>query len=230
MKLIQGVLFQDFYSDKKKSDRSSSLDLRNTKILNLHWHSGFQTDGREELPQVSAFNAALPDSFISFSDRRKMLFSCGVHCYLYDYKIESVWNTPSSAISCLRKYQCVIAPDFSVFVDMPRALNVWNIYRNRWVASYWQSEGINVIPSASWGNVDSFEYCFDGLPENSVISVGHVAVGRDSSYRKLYRLGIETLIERKHPDKLIVYGEPLGFYPETEVVYVEGKIQQLRRI
>jgi len=43
-------------------------------------------------------------------------------------------------------------------------------------------------------------------------------------------LGIETLIERKHPDKLIVYGEPLGFYPETEVVYVEGKIQQLRKI
>lgn len=228
MNYEQGVLFRDFYSTERKSYAFASTVLRKRKILNLHWHSEFQTEGKEGMPKLRAFNEPLPNGFIPFSDRRKMLLPYGIHCYLYDYKIESLWNSPPAAINCLKQYKCVIAPDFSVFVDMPRAVNVWNIYRNRWVTSYWQKVGIRAVPSASWGNVDSFEYCFDGLPENSVIAIGHTAIGKDLSCRKLYRLGVETLIERKHPEKLIVYGASLDFCPETEVVYIEGKIQQLR--
>lgn len=89
---------------------------------------------------------------------------------------------------------------------------------------------IQAVPSASWGNVDSFEYCFDGLPENSIIAIGHTAIGKDCSYKKLYRMGVEALIERKRPTKLLVYGAPLGFNPSVEVIYYEGNIQKLRQL
>ena len=36
----------------------------------------------------------------------------------------------------------------------------------------WCMCGYNVIPTASWGNADSFKYCYEGLPENSIIAVG----------------------------------------------------------
>ena len=67
-----------------------------------------------------------------------------------------------------------------------------------------------------------------GTGNRKVVAIGHTAIGRDLSCRKLYRLGVETLIERKHPEKQIVYGASLDFCPDTEVVYIEGKIQQLR--
>lgn len=211
-------------------NHTSLIDDRKDKILNLHWHNGFPTEGKEDMPLLRPFNGSLPFDLISFADRRKNLFHLGVHCYLYDYKIESTWNSPQSVIQCLKQYVCVIAPDFSVFVDQPRAINVWNIYRNRWISSFWQNEGINLIPSASWGNVDSFDFSFDGLPENSTIAIGHTAIGKDRDAKKLYRWGVETLIERKSPTRLVVYGEPLDFEPGIEVVYYESKIQQLRRL
>lgn len=145
--------------------------------------------------------------------------------------IDRTWNAPPRVVPSLKQYRCVVAPDFSIFTDMPRAVNVWNIYRNRWVSSYWQSQGIKVIPSASWGSVDSFEYCFDGLPENSVIAIGHSTAGKDKSFKRLYRMGVETLIEKKRPTKLMVYGSPLDFNVNTDIVYQEGFIiKKLRRL
>ncbi len=43
-------------------------------------------------------------------------------------------------------------------------------------------------------------------------------------------MGVEALIERKRPTKLLVYGAPLGFNPSVEVIYYEGNIQKLRQL
>lgn len=231
--ILQGILFPDLEQDSTTPSAASHVkigDLMKSRILNLHLHSGFPTEGKEDMPLVEAYNGPLPESFISFADRSKKLFSSGVHCFLYDYKIEPTWHIPSLSVNCLRQYACVIAPDYSLFVDLPRAINVWNVYRNRWVTSYWQSQHIKVIPSASWGNADSFEYCFDGLPENSTIAIGHVAIGKDKDSKLLYRMGVESLIESKHPSRLVVYGAPLDFSPDVEVVHYDGFIQKLRML
>ncbi len=231
--ILQGTLFPDLEPYSTSSSAASHVkicDLMKSRILNLHLHSGFPTEGKEDMPLVEAYNGPLPETLISFAERNKKLFSSGIHCFLYDYKIEPTWHIPSLSVACLQQYACVIAPDYSLFVDQPRAINVWNVYRNRWVTSYWQSQHIKVIPSASWGNVNSFEYCFDGLPENSTISIGHVAVGKDKDSRLLYQMGVEALIGSKHPTRLVVYGSPLDFDPGIEVIHYDGFIQKLRQL
>ena len=230
----QGVLF-DIIEPVEKKSRGQQLckELLEKKkhTLNLQWHNDFQTTGVEGFPMLEPFVDELPTFFIPFSERNKKLYNCGVHCFLYDYMIDRTWNAPPRVVPSLKQYRCVVAPDFSIFTDMPRAVNVWNIYRNRWVSSYWQSQGIKVIPSASWGSVDSFEYCFDGLPENSVIAIGHSTAGKDKSFKRLYRMGVETLIEKKRPTKLMVYGSPLDFNVNTDIVYQEGfVVKKLRRL
>lgn len=231
---FSGVLFPEFNStiteQKDCLEHKSSGVKRYKRMLNLHLHNSFPVEGADDMPLLCPFDKQLPASFIPFSERNKKQYILGVHCYLYDYFIEPIWNSPKTFLSQLRKYRCVIAPDYSIFVDQPQILNKWNVYRNRWVASYWQANHINVIPSASWGNVDSFKYCFDGLPENSVIAIGHCATGKDIAYKKLYRMGVEALIERKHPSKLLVYGFPLDFNVDVETFYIESKIQLLRKI
>ena len=228
----QGELFREFNlgNSRQASFPNSRYNARKNQVLNLQLHNGFATEGEYGMPMLSPFTGDLPRHFIPFTERNNGAWSCGIHCYLYDYMLEILWERPIRVIPCLKRSSCVIAPDFSVFVDQPRAINIWNIYRNRWIASFWQNEGIPVIPSASWGNVDSFGYCFDGLPENSVIAIGHVVTGRDASYKKLYRMGVEALIARKNPTLLLVYGAPLDYSPNVDVVYYEGFIQKLRKL
>lgn len=63
-----------------------------------------------------------------------------------------------------------------------------------------------MIPTASWGDVNSFKYCFDGLPEHSTIAVCGIGHDQCRSANTLWHLGIARLVEKKKPMMLIVYG------------------------
>lgn len=230
----QGELFPDFDSNIAQNWTTLTTNVsevkRKNKILNLHLHYEYPTEGVEDMPLLKAYNGPIPLAFCPITERKTSPKSFGLHFFLYDYAIESTWSTPLRYLPELCIRPCVLSPIFTTFVDRPRAINVWNVYRNRWVTSFWQGNGVNAIPSASWGNVDSFKYCFDGLPERSVIAVDHICVGKDRAYRILYRKGIEELIERKHPTKLLIYGEPLDFNPSVDVIYIESHIHKLRQL
>ena len=49
----------------------------------------------------------------------------------------------------LREARAVIGPDFSVYEDMPIAMQVYNTYRNRAVTAYLQSRGVKIVPVIS---------------------------------------------------------------------------------
>lgn len=185
-------------------------------------------EGVEDLPVVKSYTGSIPVSFIPLDERSKWEYGSGIHCFVDDYKINRTFTRAAEVCRSLQQYTCVVAPDFTLYVDAPRALNVYSLYMNRWVTSYWQHNGVHTIPSASWAGADSFSYCFDGLSEGGVIAVGHVAVGRDKSEKKLYRSGIEALVERKHPDTLLVYGFPLGFNPGVKVIYIDCRLSMMR--
>ena len=122
-------------------------------------------------------------------------------------EISPVWNKAEFYTYALKKsHPNLIAPDFSQYADQSKALNVFNLYKNRFITAYWQQNGLNVIPSASWGNADSFEYCFEGLPQNSVIFVGALGVKHDKDCVKLWRYGIEELERQLHPTMILIYG------------------------
>ncbi len=68
----QGTLFPELESDWTLSMADSLVkffDLRKSRILNPHLHSGLPTEGKEDMPLVGAFNGPLPESLISFADR-----------------------------------------------------------------------------------------------------------------------------------------------------------------
>lgn len=137
----------------------------------------------------------------------------GVHFYVDDCVLQRLWNRPGRYLARLTEYECVLGPDFSMFVDLPLVFNLWNLMRNRYLACAMQQRGIPVIPSACWGSYDSLEYCFDGLPEGGVIAINHSVVGHSETQRQLYRAGVERLVATKRPDLLLVYGYQLTFDP-----------------
>lgn len=153
------------------------------------------------------------------------------HFYYDDFKFIQAWRDPDKYISKLREFKAVISPDFSLYTDFPRALQILSCYRRQWCGAYWQSMGIDVIPDVVWGDEESFAYCFDGIPEGSVVAVSSVGVSSDKEWNgkegERFRAGYEEMIRRLSPTKIIFYGTILDGLP-GEIIRVPSFYEQKR--
>lgn len=92
-----------------------------------------------------------------------------VHFFIDDYRFESIYKNPDDKIERLKKFNAVLSPDFSMYTEMPVALQLYNCFRNRWTGAYLQQNGITVIPTVRWGSLESFNFCFDGIEKGFYI-------------------------------------------------------------
>lgn len=207
-------------------------DHRKAAFCNLHLadHAGCRFEGMYGMPAVPPYGGGPPKALLGFNALKCHADDgTAVHFYLDDYLFERLWRMPERYVERLKEFGTVIAPDFSQFVDAPLCVNLWNIYRNRLLSVYLANNGIGLIPSASWGNADSFGYCFDGLPQNSLIAVGSIGVSRGRHTKRLWQYGVDCLIERLSPRGLIVYGNNMAVENKcTEVFYYNDRITKLR--
>ena len=133
------------------------------------------------------------------------------HFYYDDYKFISAWREPDKYLSKLREFKAVVSPNFSLYTDFPRALQILSCYRRQWCGAYWQLQGIDVIPNVVWGDKESYQYCFDGIPEESVVSVSSVGVKLDKEWNgeqaEMFRDGYMEMMKRLKPIKILYYGD-----------------------
>lgn len=129
-----------------------------------------------------------------------------LHFFCDDYKFERVWSNPDKYIPMLSRYKYVLAPDFSIYQDFPRIMQIFNHYRKHWLAAYWQENGVNVLPTITWGDKTSWQFCFDGEPENSVVVTSSVGAMKNKEQRKIFVDGYYEMVRRLNPSCVIFYG------------------------
>ena len=132
--------------------------------------------------------------------------SKAVHFFLDDYQFNRVWTDPDRYIEMLKRYKYVLTPDFSLYTDFPKALQIYNHYRKHWLGAYWQMFGINVIPTVCWSDQESFEWCFDGEPEQSVVAISSVGTQKSKESKKRFIDGYFEMTKRLKPTHIIFYG------------------------
>ena len=132
--------------------------------------------------------------------------SKAVHFFLDDYQFNRVWTDPDRYIEMLKRYKYVLTPDFSLYTDFPKALQIYNHYRKHWLGAYWQMFGINVIPTVCWSDQESFEWCFDGEPTHSVVSISSVGTQNSGEKKRKFLDGYFEMIDRLQPTQIIFYG------------------------
>ena len=128
-----------------------------------------------------------------------------VHFFTYDWKFEKVYEKADVEIEKLRQYYCLLSPDFSIFTNMPLALQIESVFKNRWCGAYWQSKGLKVIPTVSWGDEKSFDFCFDGIEEGSTVAV--CTYYRENCEEE-FMLGYNEMLKRIKPAAVLCYDEP----------------------
>ena len=130
------------------------------------------------------------------------------HFYLDDYQFERVWNDPDRYVPILGRFKAVLAPDFSMYTDFPKAVQIFNHYRKQWCAAYWQERGINVIPTICWSTPDSFAWCFDGIPRHSLVCISTVGgFGNHEDNKGAWLEGYEKCLEVLDPSEILLFGK-----------------------
>lgn len=173
-------------------------------------------------------NHFIPQDLIGFNYAKTSKDkNVGIHFYVDDYQFERVWNYPDKYIDVLMEYDCILSPDFSLYMDMPMPMKIWNIYRSRQIGAFYQSKGIKVIPTISWAEAETFEFCFQGIPKGSIVSVSTIGVKRDEAALKIWRDGMTEMIRQIEPSAILIYGGQLEFdYGEIETHYFENKVTE----
>ena len=101
--------------------------------------------------------------------------------FIDDYQFERVWNDPYPYIERLREFPCALTPDFSLYMDIPMAMKIWNVYRSRLIGQMMQDADIVVISTLSWAEPETFSFCFEMLEQGGVVAVSTVGVMRNKS-------------------------------------------------
>lgn len=176
--------------------------------------TGAELDGKYQIPMVPAcqFDSVPEDSVDfeeSFSRKIKNHRKLNVNFYVDDCKFTRLWNNPDKYIDHLSCFHSVTMPDFSIStgeLGMPFTLNIYNKYRNHALAWYLHMNDIKVIPSVSIADKDSYDWCFDGLPKNSVLSVCTNGRVRSKAARLEFCEGFKVMCDRLKPTKVIIVG------------------------
>ena len=127
------------------------------------------------------------------------------HFFLDDYRFERVWNRPSVYVQRLSQFPVVLTPDFSLYLDWPYSVNLWNVYRSRWLGRYWQEHGITVVPTVGWAGESSFSFCFQGIPVGSTVALSPPDV-RSSDVLYKFLAGFQEMLRQLRPFAVWSYG------------------------
>lgn len=200
--------------------RTSHLFLRNQ----------FKGKGKLQIPVIPKFQIQSDDfhdllliGFDKISTNDTKHFNRMIHFFLYDYKFERVWKNPVTDLEKLKHYRAVLSPDFSMYIEMAPVLQLYNTFRNRWCGAYFASKGIRVVPTVSWGDENTFEFCFDGIEKGSTVAVSTYMVSEHDNrkdQKNFFLKGYNEMLRRIEPEKIICYNTP---FPEMQgdLVFVD---------
>ena len=154
--------------------------------------------------------------------------------YVDDHRFEQAWERPAEFAGKLinRKLPIVLTPDYSVRVNDPEALQIWNCYRARWVGRYFQEAGITIIPSIQHAEERTFAWAFAGIPKGVSCIANQLHQEADVELKVLQIKGLRKMCEVLEPQSLLLYvGKDADEYitkgvpKDVKVVTVQSRVR-----
>ncbi len=107
---------------------------------------------------------------------RKLNLAGGTwHFYVDDYRFDVLWADPTPVVN--GHCRNVIEPNFTVTAQLPAAYALWQVYRKRWLARFWQEYGVRVIVDLNFpGNMQHLNLL--GVPAGWAAFATHGYVDR----------------------------------------------------
>jgi hypothetical protein len=221
-----GFEFVDEEEEREKDYKHQ--ELRTDYFQKINKFDPTRCEGKYQMPTLEPCDF-IPTKMIGFNYAMSSTdYNSTIHFYLDDYQFERVWNQPDKYIEILSKYEAVLTPSFSLYNDMALSIKIYNTFRSRLLGQMMQDYGLNVIPIVYWNYEDSYEYCFDGLPENATLSIYTMGI-KNKETHEMDKKALDELIKRKHPKRLLIYGNGLKHdydFGDIEVIYYKNEVTE----
>ncbi len=156
----------------------------------------------------------IPKEITPFSQRERVVGSDdAIGFHENDILFAEVLRDPKAFIQDFSRFRMLISPDCSLYRDAPLAVQLTNLYRNRAIGSYYQRQGIYVVPQIRWGNEYTYttkyfpeKIAFLGVQKHSIVAIGTYGCiqGNDNSYH--LSADVEAMMETLEPAVVLVYG------------------------
>jgi hypothetical protein len=168
--------------------------------------------GKYEMPRLHGC-PEIPAALVPFSRCASEAVPGGktIHFYEFDEKFVGCLgdkNKLTRKLEVFRQFQSVILPDFSVYIDMPLAMQIFQVYKSRAVGAFLEQNGIKIIPNVRWGDERTYEFAFDGICSGGVVAVGVQGGCSDRKNRFYFERGFEVMIQIIRPRTILCYGNP----------------------
>ena len=160
---------------------------------------------------------------VSFQDaaKEKRPKECVAHFFTDDYRFERIWNNCEKYIDILRNFKYICSPDFSCYSEMPYIMQLWQIYRNRAISHFLTAMGLDVIPTVVWSDSSSFDFCFQGLPQESTLAVSTNGCFSKNG-KECYRNGFKEMCHRLYPYNILVIGQEIKVNVDVDIIYMKS--------
>ena len=129
-----------------------------------------------------------------------------LHFYQHDKSIRKFIFSAPRYLHKIQEYDGIITPDYSLAIGQSRCILESNVYYNRAVGFYYQKNGVPVIPNVRWSDKNSFEFCFLGIPKNSIVSVSTLGCIRSKEQKKYFHEGLDAMLHELVPTDVLVHG------------------------
>lgn len=183
-----------------KKMRKDPLFMRNSFVSDGKW--GLPLVKKQELNTKNIKLIACSDTKANEREENKKI---GVHFFVDDYRFKGIYDNPKRTLNKYSQYRFLLTPDFSTYSDMNLWRQLESVAKNRWIGAYWQSKGLTVVPTISWGLSSTYEFCFDGVEKGSVVAIGMIGC----KHTKLqFMRGYNAMLEKIQPSKIICFGTP----------------------
>ena len=128
-----------------------------------------------------------------------------VHFFVDDWRFESIYSYPEKSFEKLSKYRFLLTPDYSLYAEMPIWRQIESVGKARWVGANWQSKGLTVVPTMSWSNSMSYDFCFKAVEKGCVVAVGMIGCKNNKSW---FLQGYNEMMRQVEPSAIICFGSP----------------------
>jgi len=179
----------------------------------LFMRNSYETVGHWEIPLVRKQDIPLENvRLIACSDTRSndnyLNKRNGVHFFVDDYRFSGIYDHPERSLERYSQYAFLLTPDYSTYSEMSLWRQLESVAMNRWCGAYWQSKGLLVVPTISWGTSRSFDFCFDGVEKEGIVAIGMIGCKQN---RLGFMRGYNAMLEKLSPSTILCLGNP---FPE----------------
>ena len=172
-------------------------------------------DGAFEIPHINRpEKKIIPKGMVPFSLRERSQNQEDFVCfYEHDINFREIITDTEKYVEDLRRFPGVISPDCSLYLDAPLCVQIADIYLNRAIGYYLQSQGIYVIPNIRWGDERTYttelfgeKVAFQGVDKHSIVSIGTYGQIKTAESKRIFREGLEEMLIELEPEVVLVYG------------------------